>query len=95
MITNNMLLKLKTRDNETITKARDMLLSMKGKIEYLRDISVFTNIRPGGAAYDLAVIGNYDSLQDFDAYLNHPVHLDVSKYIGTVVDSVAAVCHES
>lgn len=96
MVTNNMLLKLKNRDSETISKTRDVLLRMKGEIEYLRDISVFVNIRPaGGSAYDLAVIAKYDSLQDFDAYLKHPVHLDVSKYIGTVVDSVAAVMHES
>lgn len=68
---------------------------MRGKIEYLRDISVHANIRQGGAAYDLAVIAKYDSLKDFELYLNHPVHVEVSKYIGTVVDTVASVCYES
>lgn len=95
MIINNMLLKLKTRDQKTITEARDKLLSMRGKIEYLRDISVYANIRQGGTAYDLVVIAKYDSLKDFEAYLKHPVHVEVSKYIGTVVDTVASVSYES
>ena len=95
MITNNVVIKLKERDNETVTKARNMLLSMKGKIGCLRDISVYTNIRQDGAAYDILVIAKYDSMKDFDAYIVHPVHVEVSKYIGTVVDSMAAVCYES
>ncbi|HEX7475170.1 MAG TPA: Dabb family protein [Dehalococcoidales bacterium] len=95
MITNNMLLKLKKRDNETIAKARDVLLSMQGKIEYLRDLKVHTDIGHGAASYDIAVIAQYASMKDFDAYLVHPVHIEVSKYIGSVLDSVAAVCYES
>ncbi len=68
MIVNNLLLKLKERDNEDIAKARDVLLSMKGKIEVLCD---------------------------FDAYLVHPVHVEVSRYISRVLESGAAVCYES
>ncbi len=45
MITNNLLLKLKDRGSENIAKTRDVLLSMRGKIEYLRDIKAEVNIR--------------------------------------------------
>ena len=38
MITNNLLLKLKERNSENIAKTRDVLLSMQGKIEFLRDL---------------------------------------------------------
>jgi hypothetical protein len=68
MIVNNLLLKLKEKDHEDIAKARDVLLSMKGKIEVL---------------------------SDFDAYLVHPVHVEVSRYISRVLESGAAVCYES
>jgi hypothetical protein len=47
MITNNLLLKLKERNSENVAKARDMLLSMQGKIEILRDLKVELGIRRG------------------------------------------------
>ena len=95
MIINNLMLKLKQRDNETIAKTRDMLLSMRGKIEYLSDISVHSNIRQEGMSYDLLMIGKYNSLKDFEAYVAHPVHVEVGKYIKGVVDSAATVMYES
>lgn len=95
MITNNLLLKLKDRDRANIAQAREALLSMQGKIEFLLDLKVEVNIRPGDSAYDLILITKFASLQDLDAYLAHPVHVEVAKYIGTVLESGAAVCYES
>ncbi len=95
MITNNLLLKLKNRDSESIAKARDVLLSMRGKIEFLRDLKVEVNIRRGESYYDLILIADYASIEDFDAYLVHPVHLEVGKYIGSVLETSASVCYES
>ncbi len=34
-------------------------------------------------------------MEDFDAYLIHPVHIGVSKYIVGVLETRAAVCYES
>lgn len=95
MITNNLLLKLKNRDSENIAKARDVLLSMRGKIEFLRDLKVEVNIRHGESYYDLILIADYASMEDFDAYLVHPAHLEVAKYIGSVLETSASVCYES
>ncbi len=95
MITNNLLLKLKHRDGETIAKTRAVLLSMQGKIEPLLDLKVEVNIRPGGMAYDIILITQFASAADLDAYLVHPVHVEVSKYIANVLDAGAAVCYES
>lgn len=95
MVTNVMLLKLKERNSESIAKARDVLLSMQGKIEFLRDLKVEVDIRHGGSSYDIAVIAIYASLEDLNAYLVHPVHVEVAKYIGGVVETQAAVCYES
>jgi len=95
MITNNLLLKLKDRNEENIAAARDMLLSMQGEIEYLRDLQVEVNIRHGQSSYDLILITKFASMEDLDAYLIHPVHIEVSKYIAGVVETGAAVCYES
>ena len=95
MITNTQMLKLKDRSTESISKARDVLLSMQGKIEFLRDLKVETNIRQGASSYDLLMIAQYDSLADLEAYIVHPVHTEVAKYIGSVLESSAVVCYES
>jgi hypothetical protein len=89
-----MLLKLKKRDSASITKANEVLSSMRGKIEFLQDISVNTNIRLGPTSYDISVTAKYKTMDDFNSYLTHPVHVEVSKYIGGVVDAVASVCYE-
>lgn len=93
MITNNLLIKLKNNNKESIEEARNTLLSMKGKIETLRDIKVEIDVRKGN--YDIMLITKYDLLEALDAYLIHPVHVEVAKYIGSVLESQASLCYES
>lgn len=95
MITNNLLIKLKEGNDENIQRARDVLLSMEGKIEALRSIQVEVDIRHGKSSYDMMLITRFSSMEDFDAYLVDPVHVEVSKYIAGVLEAGAAVCYES
>ena len=95
MITNNLLLKLKERNDENIAKTRDMLLSMQGEIEFLHNLKVEVDIRHGTSSYDIILITQFSSMEDFDAYLIHPVHIEVSKYIVGVLETGAAVCYKS
>lgn len=95
MIVNNLFIKLKERDNENISKARDVLLSMKGKIEVLRDVQVEVDIRHGPSSYDIMLITKFETMKDLDSYLIHPLHVDVSRYISTVLESGASLCYES
>jgi len=94
MITNNLLLKLKERNSENIAKTMDVLLSMKGNIEFLRDITVAQDIRHGASSYDILLITQFATLGDFDAYLVHPAHVRVAAYIASVLESAASVCYE-
>ena len=95
MVTNILLLKLKERNDANIEKARDVLLSMQGKIECLRDLKVEVDVRHGGSSYDIALIASYASMEELNAYLVHPVHVEVAKYLGSVLETQAAVCYES
>jgi DNA-binding Lrp family transcriptional regulator len=95
MITNNLLIKLKERDSENIAKVRDILLSMKGKIEPLRDLKVEVDIRRTASSYDIVLIAQFASMEDLEAYLVHPVHVEVSQYIAGVLENGVAVCYES
>lgn len=94
MITNTLLIKLKERNNETIEKTKSMLLSMEGKIEVLRGIQVQVDIRHGESSYDILLITHFFSMEDMEDYLINPVHVEVSKYIASVLESGASVCFE-
>jgi len=95
MITNNQFLKLKDRSSESIAKCKEVLLSMDGKIECLLDIKVEKDIRNEAPSYDLIVITKFASMEDMEAYIVNPIHMEVGKYIGEVFDGYATVCYES
>ena len=94
MITNNLFHELKERNSENIAK-RGMMLSMQGKIDFLRDLKVELDIRHGESSYDIMLIARFTSMKDLDAYLVHAGHVKVAKYIASVLESAAAVCCES
>ena len=94
MIVNHVLLKLKDREQDPVKKAQEVLLGLKGKIEVLLDIQVETNIRPSDSSYDLLLITKFASLENMNVYLSHPAHLEVAKYIGSVLDTQASLCYE-
>lgn len=94
MIINNLSFRLKDRSSENIAHTKQVLLGMQGKIEYLRDLKVEVNIRPGEAAYDLLMMAQYDCMEDLEAYIVHPVHVEVAKYMAEVLETVAVVCYE-
>lgn len=94
MITNTLLIKLKEQNHETIEKTKSVLLSMEGKIKFLRGMQVQSDIRHGASSYDILLITHFDSMEDMDAYLVNPVHVKVSKYIASVLESGASVCYE-
>jgi hypothetical protein len=94
MLVSNLQLKLKTRTNDNLAKAKDILLSMRGKIPPLIDLQVETDVRRGDSSYDILLVAQFHSLQDFDAYVVHPVHQNVARDIAGLVDSVASVCYE-
>ena len=95
MLTNTLLIKLKEQNNDIIIKTRAMLLSMKGKIDVLCDLYVEVDIRHGESSYDILLITKFASREDMDTYLVHPVHVEVSKYILSVMETGASVCYES
>jgi hypothetical protein len=92
MMTNNLIIKLKDRSAQEIAKVRNLLLSMQGKIPALLSIRVETDARgPEKAAYDLMLITRFNSLEDFQSYLDHPLHLEVAAYIQEARDSGASL----
>ncbi|GHU16706.1 hypothetical protein FACS1894163_06550 [Spirochaetia bacterium] len=95
MITNNLFIKLKKRDAGNIEKTKNILLSMKGKIPVLLNIQVEADVKAGESSYDLMLITKFNTLEDKDIYLAHPVHVEVSNYIKEAMESGASLCYET
>lgn len=93
MIANTVLLKLQNPD-KNIIEVQSRLLSMKGKIDILLDIQVEKNVRPQEGAYNVLFTTKFASMEDMDSYLVHPAHLEVAKFIGSVLDTLASLCYE-
>ena len=95
MITHIVLFKLKDNSIESIEKARDILMDMKGRIPGLKDIEVGVDITRSDRSYDLALITKFDSVKDLDAYQAHPIHVKVSEYILSIRESTITVDYKS
>ena len=91
MITNNVLLKLKNSDDESVSKVKEELLSMNGNIEVLNDIIVGTNINKENPNFDIFFSTKFESMDDYDTYLVDPLHIKVSENIGSNIKSIASI----
>ena len=94
MITYNLLIKLQDSSKENVDKAKTVLLSMQGKIEYIRDLQVKVDIRRAETSYDIALIAKFDTMADDEAYLPHPVHMEVGNQLKNMLKAAAAVCYD-
>lgn len=95
MITHIVALKLKDTNKESIDAVKKRLLDMKGRIEYLRDITVGVDFAHASVSYDIAMIAHFDSKEDLNAYIVHPAHVEVGKYIEEIQAKVVAIDFES
>lgn len=94
MVVHNLLLKLRDGSSENIAKTRQLLLSMGGEIEIIRDLKVAVDVRRAESSYDIALIAKFDTMADFQAYLPHPVHVEIGNQLQSELAAAAAVCYE-
>ncbi len=95
MITHIVFFKLKDHSPLNVEKARDVLLSMKGRIPQLKYLEVGVDVLHSECSYDIALVTKFNSLEDLKAYQAHPVHVEVAKYITSVRESAVAVDYQS
>lgn len=84
----------KLRDNrpENCEKAKQVLLSMQGEVELLRDIKVGIDILHSERSYDLILEVVLDDEAALEAYQQHPYHVSVvKKHMHAVRETSVAV----
>lgn len=79
MIKHVVCFKLKDNSQENCEKTRDVLLSMVGQVEQIRDIEVGIDFLKSERSYDIFLAVVVDDRQALDAYQDHPYHVSVVK----------------
>lgn len=96
MITHIVLFKLKEPTVENLEKAKQLLLSMDGKVEMLRHLEVGVDVIRSERSADIALYTKFDSLEDLQAYQVHPYHAnEVAAYMRSVCSQVVAADYHS
>jgi len=76
MFTHVVLFKLKDNSPENMDKARDLLLSMEGRIPELKGLTVGKDVLFTERSYDICLITTFDSQEDMDRYQIHDYHVN-------------------
>ena len=64
---------------ENCQKAKEVLLSMKGNVDLIRDIQVGIDLLHSERSYDVILEVKLDDLAALKAYDTHPYHVNVVK----------------
>lgn len=84
--------KLKDNSLANCEKAKEVLLSMDGNVELLRDIKVGIDILHSERSYDLILEVTLDDEAALEAYQQHPYHVNtVKKHMHAVRETSVAV----
>lgn len=79
MIKHIVCFKLKDNSREECEKAAEILKSMKGRVDLIRDIEVGVDFLHSQRSYDIILQVTLDSADDLEAYQNDEYHCSVVK----------------
>ncbi len=92
MIKHIVCFKLKDNSREECEKAREVLLSMKGNVELLRDIEVGVDFLHSPRSYDVILQVVLDDEKALDDYQKDEYHCSVvKKHMHAVAESSVAI----
>lgn len=79
MIKHVVCFKLKDNSLENCQKTRDILMSMKGKVDLLKDIQVGIDFLHSDRSYDIILETLFEDKKSLEAYQENPYHCEVVK----------------
>lgn len=94
MLKHIVMYKLKDTSPETLKKIGETFMSMKGKIDVLKDIKCGADVLRSGRSYDYALECVFESMEDMQVYQTHPLHLPVKAFMSTVAECSVCVDYE-
>lgn len=95
MIKHIVCFKLKDNSEEKCIEAKNILLSMTGKVPQIREIEVGVDLLHSERSYDIILQVTVDDMAALDAYQNDEYHCSVVKpYMHSVREGSVAVDYE-
>ena len=92
MVKHVLFTKLKENTPEQCQKVKELFLSMKEEIDFVRDITVGIDYLHSERSYDVVLELVVDSPEALEAYQVHPYHANVVKpYIAEVREGINVV----
>lgn len=70
---------------------KDKLQGLKNKIDAVRSLEAGMNFSDSPAAYDLALVCEFASELDLEAYKSHPDHVSLLQFLNEIKEEVAVV----
>ncbi|MCQ2462963.1 MAG: Dabb family protein [Clostridia bacterium] len=79
---------------ENLLKVKNALEALPEKIPFIRRMEVRLNVNPKPGCFDAVLISEFDSLEDVNAYREHPEHKKISSYVKLIREDRACVDYE-
>ncbi len=96
MITHIVFFKFTEQSLEKYAEARELLMSMQGKISELRHLEAGIDVIRSERSFDVALLTKFDNLDDLQRYQIHPYHAGkVVPFMKANCSSIVAVDYES
>ena len=73
----------KLSDNSEANKQalKDRIMSMQGKLNFMKHLEVGINFSTEERAFDVVLINDFETKEDLQMYATHPIHLEVVNFI--------------
>jgi len=94
MIKHIVFFKLEDDSKEKKELIKNKIMSLKDKIDIIKHIEVGLNFSEEDRAYDLALISDFESLEDLKSYAINPLHVEVINYIRSINTVTKVVDYE-
>ncbi|MDD2371246.1 MAG: Dabb family protein [Firmicutes bacterium] len=78
--------RVKENKKENMQELKKRLLAMPGEISVIKKITVGFNVIHSKRSVDVCLHVVFEKMDDLQIYLDHPFHVKVAEYIGTIKD---------
>lgn len=95
MITHIVIWKMKEENKaENMSIIKEKLESLPPLIKEIKKLEVGINYNSSDAAYDLCLLSEFETKEDLDSYQVNPYHVEVSKFVRSVIEDRKVVDFE-
>ena len=84
MVKHIVFMKLEDNSEKNKVLVKDKLISMKGRINVLKEIEVGINFNNSDRAYDIALVTLFENKEDLKAYAVDEIHLEVIDFLKSI-----------